>query len=409
MTYSQVVDWLFQQVPNYQHQGGVAYKPGLERIEALLHKMDDPHKDVPVIHIAGTNGKGSVSHILSAIFQEHGYKVGLFTSPHIVDFRERIKVNGEWIEEDFVIDFVEQFQPVFEEIQPSFFEITTAMAFMAFSNSKCDIAIIETGLGGRLDSTNIVDPEIAVITNIGIDHTAFLGNTLPAIAKEKAGIIKEGRPVIIGDAKDELRGLFSETARLRNASITFSADDQMKHRETDLLGAFQQRNIHTALTAVKILTEKWALSDEKVINALINITVKTNFKGRLQLVSTEPRIIVDAAHNVQGLENLLAELDKLKDNGFDYDQLRVVYGSANDKEWQKIIQFLPETAIYYFAQFDTKRSVTKKEFEKEASTTNLMFKSFGSVYEALNQCKTDAKANDLILACGSFYLLEKIN
>ena len=403
MNYQEIVDWLFQQVPNYQHQGGTAYKPGLDRIKDLLERFGNPHKRLKTIHVAGTNGKGSVSHILSAIFQKHGYKTGLYTSPHITDFRERIKINGELIDESVVVDFFEGHKEDFEAINPSFFELTTALAFEAFVQNNCDIAIIETGLGGRLDSTNDITPELSIITNIGIDHTKFLGNSLEEIAIEKAGIIKPKVPVVIGDMNPSLRSVFNEVADQNTSDIVFTEDQDYEMYETDLLGSFQQRNIHTAVTAVMLLKNTWNLDQLIVNEALCNIASLTNFKGRLQRVSINPRVIFDAAHNEEGIKNLLKEIDH-----FYYNDLRIVYGSSNDKDWAGIIRNFPMEAIYYFTEFDSKRSVTKEEFDEELKNKKLIYNAYHSVEEALSRCKSDAKSNDLILVCGSFYMMEKI-
>ncbi len=308
MTYTEVVDWLFQQIPNYQHQGGTAYKPGLERTLELLEAVGNPHHQIKTIHVAGTNGKGSVSHILAAVFQAHGYKTGLFTSPHITDFRERIKLNGTWIDPDFVVGFVENYKSHIQAINPSFFEITTAMAFLAFAQHRCDMAIIETGLGGRLDSTNVIQPQLSVITNIGMDHTAFLGNTLTEIATEKAGIIKKEVPVVIGDILPDLKPTFGQIAGQNNSPIFFSTDKPIQIQQTDLLGSFQQRNLRTALCAVEVLKADWNLNDDIIKSALKKITSLTNFRGRMQQIGQFPRIIVDAAHNEDGIETLLQEL-----------------------------------------------------------------------------------------------------
>ncbi|MDA7804268.1 bifunctional folylpolyglutamate synthase/dihydrofolate synthase [Crocinitomix sp.] len=403
MSYKEVVDWLFQQIPNYQSQGGSAYKPGFDRILQLLDLLDNPHNKLKTIHIAGTNGKGSVSHITAAIFQENGYKTGLFNSPHIKDFNERIKIDGQPISHDYIVEFVSLHQDQLIEIQPSFFEITAAMAFKVFVDMGCDIAIIETGLGGRLDATNVIQPELAIITNIGMDHIAFLGDTLELIATEKAGIIKKGVPVAIGDCDPKLRQLFKNVALEKQSNIVFSLDWEKQFYLTDLLGEFQQRNIHTVITSLCLLSDEWELDSQKIIDAIKNVKALTNFHGRLQQISEYPKIIVDAAHNVEGIANLLEEVSKFK-----YKDLRIVYGASNDKDWQKIIENFPLEAIYYFTAFDSKRSVTKSEFNEVANKTKLIYNTFEDAVTALNTCKSDAQSDDLILVCGSFYLMEKI-
>lgn len=404
MTYQEIVDWLFQQIPNYQKQGGSAYKPGLDGVLTLLEKTNNPFRELKTIHIAGTNGKGSVSHILSAILQAHGYKVGLFTSPHIKDFRERIKINGEPIEANFVVDYFNRNKGGIEELGASFFEITTALAFEAFSYKNCDISIIETGLGGRLDSTNVIRPEISVITNIGMDHVAFLGNTLEKIAGEKAGIIKDKVPVVIGDCLEELYPVFKTIANEKASPIHFAhAGGELPFYNTDLLGSFQQRNIHTAIAAAKVLSKIWSLDDKLIELSLKNVIGRSGFMGRMQQISEQPRIIVDAAHNKEGIEGLLKEVQKL-----DYEHLRIVYGASNDKDWQSILANFSSKHSYYFTTFDSKRSITRGDFEKELKKIELNHEIFENPSAALNKCKSDAQTNDLILVCGSFYLMEKI-
>lgn len=403
MTYQSSVDWLFKQVPNYQHQGGSAYKPGFERVNQLLLLLDNPHKKLKTIHIAGTNGKGSVSHILSAVFQNHGYKVGLFTSPHIKDFTERIKINGIACNSNYVVDFISQFKVQIEQIGASFFEITTALAFHVFLIENCDIAIIETGLGGRLDSTNVLLPELSIITNIGFDHTAFLGNTLTAIATEKAGIIKKQVPVVIGDCEDDLREVFEEKANEMESDILFSKDVAQMPMETDLIGVYQQRNIHTALTALSFLSNKWKLKQERIHDALLKIQSLSGIQGRMQLLQEHPKIILDAAHNAAGIKNLLLEVGEM-----DYNELYILYGSSNDKDWEEIILSFPEKANLILTEFDSKRSVKKEEFEFFLKKTKKNIFVGNSVAESLSVCKSIAKNDDMILICGSFYLMEKI-
>ncbi|MFT5821362.1 MAG: dihydrofolate synthase/folylpolyglutamate synthase [Crocinitomix sp.] len=403
MTYQEIVDWLFQQIPNYQQQGGSAYKPGLAGVHNLLEKTKNPFRELKTIHVAGTNGKGSVSHILSTIFQAHGYRVGLFTSPHITDFRERIKINGELIGADYIVDYFNQNKAIIEELDASFFEITTALAFAAFSYKECDICIIETGLGGRLDSTNVIRPELSIITNIAMDHVSFLGDTLEKIASEKAGIIKEGVPVVIGDCDPLLHSVFMDAANSKSSSIIFSHKASFPTYNTDLLGSFQQRNIHTAVTGAELLSEKWALNRETILASLKNVVGRSNFKGRMQQISDQPRVILDAAHNKEGIESLLKEVQVL-----DYENLRIVYGASNDKEWKEILQQFPVDDSYYFTTFNSKRAVTIADFQLELIGSDLTYELFGSPLAALNKCKSDAQTNDLILVCGSFYLMEKI-
>ncbi|NOQ74337.1 MAG: bifunctional folylpolyglutamate synthase/dihydrofolate synthase [Crocinitomix sp.] len=403
MRYQEIVDWLFQQIPNYQRQGGSAYKPGLDGIHNLLEKTGNPFRELKTIHVAGTNGKGSVSHILSTIFQAHGYQVGLFTSPHITDFRERIKINGELIETDFVEAYFNQNKTIIEKLDASFFEITTALAFAAFSHKNCDICIIETGLGGRLDSTNVIKPELSIITNIAMDHVSFLGDTLEKIAAEKAGIIKEHVPVVIGDCDPALYPVFKHVAYTKSSPIVFAHTVTIPTYATDLLGSFQQRNIHTAVAGAELLREKWLLNEKTTLESLKNVIGRSNFKGRMQQISDQPRVILDAAHNQEGIEGLLREVQTL-----DFEHLRIVYGASNDKEWQTILAHFSNKHSYYFTTFASKRAVSIADFKSELKDSDLTYELFNSPFEALNKCKSDAQTKDLILVCGSFYLMEKI-
>lgn len=403
MTYQEIVNWLFQQIPNYQAQGGSAYKPGLDGIHNLLEKTNNPFRQLKTIHIAGTNGKGSVSHILSAIFQAHGYKVGLFTSPHITDFRERIKINGELIEEEFVLDYFNQNKTIIEQLEASFFEITTALSFAAFSHKNCDICIIETGLGGRLDSTNVIEPELSIITNIGMDHIGFLGDTLEKIALEKAGIIKERVPVVIGDCDSVLYPVFKNIANTKSSSIEFAHKSIIPTYKTDLLGSFQQRNIHTAVTGAKLLGADWSFNNETLLTSLKNVVKHSSFKGRMQQISDQPRVILDAAHNKEGIEGVLKEVQALS-----YQKLRIVYGASNDKDWKEILRHFSTDNVYYFTSFNSNRAVTLDNFKLELIESDLTYELFDNPISALNKCKSDAQTNDLILVCGSFYLMEKI-
>lgn len=403
MKYKEVVDWLFLQIPNYQHQGGDAYKPGFDRINALLDVLGNPQQRLKTIHVAGTNGKGSVCHIFSAIFQNNGYKTGLFTSPHITDFRERIKINGKLISKDFVVWFVETYQSDILRIQPSFFEITTAMAFLAFEKKNCDIAIIETGLGGRLDATNVILPELSVITSIGLDHTAFLGNSVELIAAEKAGIIKSKTPIIVGYVNDSVYDVIENYAKSKDAPIYRTDPLPSKPEPTDLLGQYQQRNIRTVLLGIELLKFYWSLDDGRTSEAINYVKKLTNFKGRLQLLSDHPKVIADAAHNVEGVESLLSEIRLL-----DYSNLFIIYGASNDKDWKEILRKMPREATFSFVEFDSKRSVKLEDFKLEAEMIGIQYKLFSNASKALNHSKLNANTNDLILICGSFYLLEKI-
>jgi dihydrofolate synthase/folylpolyglutamate synthase len=400
--YNSVINYLFNQLANYQKVGAEAYKPGLDSITELLNELNNPHKGLKTIHLAGTNGKGSTSHILASILIENGYKVGLFTSPHIKDFRERIKVNGNLIDEQSVVSFVSNNKLVFDKLNPSFFEICTAMAFTIFSNQSCDIAIIETGLGGRLDSTNVITPEVSVITNIGIDHTNFLGTTLIEIAGEKAGIIKANVPVVIGEYQEETYDMFVEKANQGQSTLYLT--EQRENINTDLLGQFQQKNCSLALDTIKILKQGgWFIDDAKTKIALTRVKKNTDFIGRLDKISSSPDVIIDASHNVDGIKNLLKEIRLL-----DFDNLHCVYGTSSDKDVEEVMRLFPKNASYYFTEFDSSRTMKIVELKNNALNNNLNFSTHLSPNKALSVAKQSSSTNDLIIVFGSFFLLEKI-
>ncbi|MBI3133370.1 MAG: bifunctional folylpolyglutamate synthase/dihydrofolate synthase [Bacteroidetes bacterium] len=401
MTYAETVDWLFAQLPNYQLQGGSAYKPGLANIKQLLTLTGNPEKGLRFFHVAGTNGKGSVSNMLASIMQENGYKTGLFTSPHLHDFRERIRVNGEMISEKFVIGFVAAYKDAWAAINPSFFEITTVMALEAFRQNDCDICVIETGLGGRLDSTNIIVPEVAIITNIGLDHTAFLGNTLEEIAFEKAGIIKENVPVVIGEWNERTQPAFQKAAREKKAELILA--EKAIGYETDLAGSFQQKNLSTVLTTVKTLQKNgWQLDDVKIRTGLLNVAKNTGFRARFQKLQNHPDLIIDAAHNEDGVRVFLNEISNLK-----WDTLHLIYGAANDKDIRSIFKLLPANATYYFTEFNSKRTTKKIVFQELAAEFGLHAMFFENSADALNAARKSAGSTDLIAAFGSFYLVQE--
>lgn len=399
-TYKEVLDWLFVQIPNYQRQGGSAYKPGLKNIEELLTELNNPQELFPSIHIAGTNGKGSVSHMLSAIYQANGFKVGVFTSPHITDFRERIKINGEIIDRQFVQSFITENKGVFETTEATFFEICTAMAFQAFKDEEVDLAIVETGMGGRLDSTNALKPQLSIITNIALDHTKYLGNTLREVAKEKAGIIKENTPVLIGRYQKEIDDVFVKVAAEKNVEI-YHADHIDLH--TDLHGKFQKENANTAYKAVRILGEKFDVDLDKVKLGLSHVATLTNFIGRFQLLDTDPLVIGDAAHNPAAVQNLLAELEYL-----DFEKVHIILGMSNDKDIKGVFDLLPKDALYYFTEFNSTRSLKKINLEKLGLVYDFEFTICENPLDALRSAKTLANKDDLILIFGSFFLLEDV-
>jgi dihydrofolate synthase/folylpolyglutamate synthase len=402
MTYSEVTEWLYQQIPNFHKTGGQAYKPGLERMDALLKAFGHPEKDLKCIHIAGTNGKGSVAHILAAIFQQHGYKTGLFTSPHIHDFRERIKVNGDYISKEKVTEFIAKNTSLFQSLDASFFEITTALAFEYLHQVNCDIAIIETGLGGRLDATNVIpSPLLSIITTIGKDHEQFLGNSLPEIAQEKAGIIKKNSPVVLGQIQAELIPIFEEKAKANDCPIYLA--DSIPPIPTDLLGEYQQKNIQTALKAISVLKDAWILKDSFTHEALKQVRTLTRFQGRFQQLGEHPLIIADAAHNPIGIEVLMDSVSHQP-----HDKLRIIYGAANDKKYEEILSLFPREAVLYLTTFHAARSVQTDEWVKVSKQIDLSCQIFEQSNEALKQAKKDANETDIILICGSFYLLEEL-
>ena len=374
-------------------------KLGLKHTRDLLGHINNPEKDLIMIHIAGTNGKGSTAACLNSILIESGYKVGLYTSPHLKDFRERIKINGEMISENSVINFVQEYKLRFEEIQMSFFEMTVAMAFQFFSKEEVDIAIIECGLGGRLDSTNIITPEISVITNIGLDHTNLLGNTLEEIAAEKAGIIKKGIPVVIGRKQKEILHVFEEKANKENSKLIHCKQHIFT---SDLKGNYQKENINTAVTTLQYL-EDFIISKEHLVNGLNKVIENTTLLGRWQTISHSPLTICDTAHNEDGLREVMSQVSRIN-----YNKLHFVLGVVKDKNINKILSLLPKDAIYYFCQANILRSMDKITLQKKSSKFNLSGEVFSSVEEALKQAQTEAKENDLIYVGGSTFVVAEI-
>ena len=413
----------------FQRVGPKAFKKDLTNIISLCEKLGNPQVDFPSIHIAGTNGKGSTAHLLSAVFQAAGYKTGLYTSPHYVDFRERIKIDGTYVSKAFVADFVETHKSDFEKIKPSFFEIAVAMAFSYFARQKVDITIIETGLGGRLDSTNIITPLLSVITNISFDHTNFLGNTIPLIAREKAGIIKPGVPVVIGEEKLESQQVFEEVALSRKSAIYYAdrhyqaellsqnathdtynvkLNNQwfFSNLEVNLHGAFQRKNIQTALQAIEVfndLKKMPELERPHIREGFKNLVELTNFKGRWQVLSEQPKIICDSAHNEAGLKIAMRELRKLPK-----DKLHFVLGVVNDKTIDKILSFFPKEATYYFAKADIPRGLDADLLQEKAAEFSLQGQTYNSVEAALSAAKIAASEEDLIYVGGSTFVVAEV-
>lgn len=441
MDYQQTLDYLYTQLPMFQRIGAAAYKNNLDNTIAICKLLDNPENKFKSIHVAGTNGKGSTSHLLASILQSAGYKVGLYTSPHLKDFRERIKVNGEMIPQQDVVDFVETYKTDFEKIQPSFFEMTVGLAFDYFVSQQIDIAIIEVGLGGRLDSTNVIHPEVSIITNISFDHTALLGNTLEKIAAEKAGIIKPEIPVIIGETQVEIKNVFIEKAKENNAPLFF-ADEIYKavnvhhinnerlllsmdiekqsdaptfseekngetvyhNLETELLGLYQQKNIPAVLCAIEVINKRgFDISITAIRDGIKNVTQQTGLLGRWQILSQQPLIIADTGHNEAGIKEVLSQIDKTP-----HDQLHFVLGMVNDKDISTILSLLPKNAKYYFCQANIPRALEVNDLAKQAKMAGLNGEICGSVSNALFFAKKNAQIADLVFVGGSTFTVAEV-
>jgi dihydrofolate synthase/folylpolyglutamate synthase len=404
MTYQDTVNWMFSQLPMYQRQGKSAYKADLKNTLLLAEHLDNPQRQLKTIHVAGTNGKGSTSHMLASILQEAGYKVGLFTSPHLKDFRERIKINGKLVSKAFVNGFIKRNKAYLESQSLSFFEMTSGMAFDYFAKQKVDIAIIEVGLGGRLDSTNIITPEISVITNIGFDHTQFLGTTLEAIAFEKAGIIKPKIPVVIGETQQKTKKVFVETAKENTSDIYFA--DTLIHEifPSDLKGLYQQKNIKTVLQTIQILkTGSFAISDKQIKNGLLQVVKNTGLQGRWQVLQEQPKIICDTAHNREGLSYVVKQLEEEM-----FNHLHIVFGVVNDKDLRSILDIMPKKASYYFCKPDVPRGMDTELLKKEFISAGFHGTIYISVNEALIAAKNNASDSDLIYVGGSTFVVAEI-
>ncbi|MCD8417445.1 bifunctional folylpolyglutamate synthase/dihydrofolate synthase [Tenacibaculum finnmarkense genomovar finnmarkense] len=401
MTYQQTLDWMFAQLPMYQKEGKTAFKKDLTNSIALSNELGNPEKKFKTIHVGGTNGKGSTSHLIASVLQEAGYKVGLYTSPHLKNFTERIRINGQEIEQESIIDFISQNKQFLEAQKLSFFEMTVGMAFDYFAKQKVDIAIIEVGLGGRLDSTNIITPEVSVITNIGLDHTQFLGETLPEIAYEKAGIIKDNISVVVGERQKEVEKVFIDKASDCNAEIVFASDQDYSYK-TDLLGDYQSKNVKTAVKAISQLKD-FVVSEENIKNGLLQVAKNTNLKGRWQILQQEPKIICDTAHNKEGLIYTLAQLKNEQ-----YKNLHIVLGVVSDKDLAAILPMFPQNARYYFCKPNIIRGLSEKKLKDTAEVFNLTGDLFGSVNEAFESAKIQANSEDCIYIGGSTFVVAEI-
>ena len=420
MTYEETITYLYNSAPLFQNVGGDAYKEGLETTLTLDKHFGHPHRKFRTIHVAGTNGKGSCSHTLAAILQSAGYKVGLYTSPHLVDFRERIRVNGEMIPRQRVIDFVEQHRSFFEPLHPSFFELTTAMAFKYFAEQQVDVAVIEVGLGGRLDCTNIIRPDLCVITNISFDHIQFLGDTLAKIAAEKAGIIKPGIPVVIGETTPETKPVFMETAQKQGAPIHFAEEEQLvvshlpqngknyywtrdyPHLEGELGGLCQVYNTNTLMSAIRVLTSiGYKIEEEHVRRGFANVCALTGLMGRWQKIQESPAAFCDTGHNKAGIELILKQLSIQK-----YHHLHIVIGMVNDKDIRGVLDMLPRNATYYFTKASVSRALNEREVQRLAKeVAGLEGNTYPNVKEAFEAANANAQKDDFIFVGGSTFVV----
>ena len=403
MTYQETTAWLFSQLPMFQMQGASAYKKDLTNTLLLVEHLKHPETRFKSIHVAGTNGKGSTSSMIASILQEAGYKVGLYTSPHLKDFRERIRINGEMISEDFVVDFATQNKSFFEANQLSFFEMTVGLAFDYFAKEQVDVAVIEVGMGGRLDSTNVITPLVSVITNIGFDHTQFLGDTLSKIAVEKAGIIKSNIPVVIGEYSEETKLVFTAKAKLENAPIYFAQDNSEVTFECALLGDYQVYNKKTVLQAIKLLQSQFNIEENHIKLGLKNVIQNTGLLGRWQILKQKPFTVCDTAHNSHGLKIVLNQIQKHQ-----FETLHIVLGVVNDKDLDSILPLFPKNAKYYFCKPNVPRGLDAEILKQKASDFGLLGKVFDSVSEAYVNAKEIASKSDFIYIGGSTFVVAEI-
>lgn len=424
MTYEETIQYLFNSAPLFQHVGGAAYKEGLSTTHILDAHFNHPHNQYKTIHIAGTNGKGSCAHTIAAILQHTGLKVGLYTSPHLVDFRERIRINGEMMPQQYVIDFVEEERSFFEPLHPSFFELTTALAFKYFAEQHVDVAVIEVGLGGRLDCTNIISPILSVITNISFDHTQFLGNTLAQIASEKAGIIKHKVPVIIGECNAETRSVFEHKAHEVEAPILFAEDNKevlssefsdlyghkLRHYTTrsfgdiygELTGECQIKNANTILCTLHSLSKIFSVTHEDITYAFEHVCEMTGLRGRWQILQEHPTIICDTGHNTGGWQYLAHQLAQIATSG---NKLHIVFGMASDKDIERVMSTLPHEACYYWTKASVKRATSEQTIANIATKYDLHGKTYSNVAEAYEAAINNASTNDYIYVGGSSFIV----
>lgn len=422
MTYEQTIDFIFEQLPMFQRQGKVAYKANLNNTIAFDTFLNHPHRTFQTIHVAGTNGKGSVSHMIASVLQQAGYKTGLYTSPHLLDLRERIKTNGQMISKAFVVDFVNVNQTFIQQLKPSFFEMMVMLAFSYFSQQQVDVAVIEVGMGGRLDSTNIITPELSVITNIGLDHTQFLGDTLNKIAAEKAGIIKPNIPVVIGETKNETKLVFEEVAKKQNCTIVYASEKYpitraqpilnglqvylenktgIETRTTDLSGIYQANNLRTSLCALELLKTPFTkISNETIALGLQNVISNTKLWGRWQTISTKPLIICDTGHNLDGLQYVTKQINQTKHN-----KLHLVLGLVSEKKASEVLSLFPNDATFYLTQPNIPRAMPVAQLALSATSHHLNFTAHNTVREAIISAQSHANGDDLIFIGGSTFVV----
>jgi dihydrofolate synthase/folylpolyglutamate synthase len=427
MTYQECLDYLYQQLPMFQRIGNAAFKKSLDNIIVLCEAMGQPQLQFKTVHVAGTNGKGSSSHMLAAVLQSAGYKTGLYTSPHLKSFTERVRVNGEELPQDYLIRFVEAHKTLFEQVQPSFFEMTVALAFRYFADQEVDVAVIEVGLGGRLDSTNIIMPEVSLITNIGFDHQNLLGDTLEAIAGEKAGIIKPFTPVVISTRQPDIAHVFEQKAKQEQAPLYFATDHiqvelleqnlegqvyevyregqlWLKALATDLAGIYQKYNLPGVLQTLSLLQERgYTLSEEAIREGIGHAKDITELKGRWQVLGQNPLTICDTGHNVDGVKQILAQLQSLKPK-----QVHMVFGAVNDKDVTSILQLLPNQYRYYFCQANIPRALPVTELLKKATEVGLQGQAFATVTDAIQAAKQKAAPDEVIFIGGSTFVVAEI-
>lgn len=405
MNYKETLDYLFVKTPMFSQVGAAAYKEGLDTTMALAKAYEEPYKTYKTVHVAGTNGKGSTTHSIASVLQESGYKTGLYTSPHLKDFSERIRVNGKPIEQKYVVDFVEGAKDLIESLKPSFFEITTIMAFKYFKDMGVDVAVIETGLGGRLDSTNIITPLVSIITNVSFDHIKQLGNTLEAIAGEKAGIIKPGVPAVVGEAPSNLRPIYES----KGSPIVWAEDMEFPDVEFELKGLCQEKNLKTILAALEVLKLDLNITDNAIAKGLANVIENTGLMGRWQTIGNEPLIIADTAHNEGGIRYIAEHLQKMmKSESPKFTNLRIVFGMVKDKDISAVLALLPKDAVYYFCNAATQRSLPAQELQALASGYGLKGNCYPSVPEAYKTAKAESSETDLIYIGGSNFVVAEV-